>query len=201
MRHWGSMLAIDMSASQSNSDPPHINPKSALIEKCQKFSLPMPTWTMWPSTGPPHKLVFHASGHVGAYTEEGHGSTKKEAEADAAEKLLFGLATAYPHINYQDAGGKRKKQASAVVDPSAPHPKTELTGLCQQYMLGPPTYELVERSGPSHSPLFRARVIVGVFYEDGTGFSKKEAETRAAEKMYSRLRGGQPHVSLPEYTL
>ena len=54
-----------------------------------------------------------------------------------------------------------------------------------------PVYELIERSGPDHMPLFRFRVSAdGEALGEGTGHSKQQAQIAAAEAALARLRAG-----------
>ena len=54
-----------------------------------------------------------------------------------------------------------------------------------------PVYELIERSGPDHMPLFRFRVSAdGEALGEGAGHSKQQAQIAAAEAALARLRAG-----------
>lgn len=66
--------------------------------------------------------------------------------------------------------------------------KALLQDYCQKKYHTPPTYEILQQSGPDHSKTFTIAVIVneeqlGI----GTGSSKKEAQQGAAENALSRL--------------
>jgi ribonuclease-3 len=74
---------------------------------------------------------------------------------------------------------------------SAHHPKSAV----QEWALGrglkTPSYELVQRSGPHHSPRFHVRLLVpGAEPVDAEGGSKQEAETRAAQRFLDLKRAG-----------
>jgi ribonuclease III len=63
--------------------------KSRLQEWCQRERLPLPTYTLLSSEGPPHDRVFRAEVRVqGRPPAEGCGTTRKEAEMDAASKAI-----------------------------------------------------------------------------------------------------------------
>jgi ribonuclease-3 len=63
--------------------------KSRLQEWCQGERLPLPTYTLLSSEGPPHDRVFRAEVRVqGRSPAEGCGTTRKEAEMDAASKAI-----------------------------------------------------------------------------------------------------------------
>lgn len=60
-------------------------------------------------------------------------------------------------------------------------PKSLLQEMTQARGLGTPTYRILERRGPDHSPVFRAEVMVGDrAWAQGSGVSKREAEAAAA---------------------
>lgn len=68
-----------------------------------------------------------------------------------------------------------------VVKKSAKDPKTELQERAMASNQGLPTYEILERSGPDHRPLFVIEVSVsGIGSAQGTGKSKRDAERFAA---------------------
>jgi ribonuclease-3 len=73
---------------------------------------------------------------------------------------------------------------------SAPprHPKALLQEWTAAKKRRPPEYRIVETSGPDHARRFTVTVSVkGVGEAAGTGSSKQEAETAAAEALLSRL--------------
>ena len=68
-----------------------------------------------------------------------------------------------------------------VVKKSAKDPKTELQERAMAGQHGLPIYDIIERSGPDHRPLFVIEVrIKGVGVARGTGKSKRDAERFAA---------------------
>lgn len=67
--------------------------KSRLQEWCQKHRTPTPRYRLVSAEGPPHSRTFLVSARLGNGREErGTGKTKKEAEMEAAERLLSLLA-------------------------------------------------------------------------------------------------------------
>lgn len=72
---------------------------------------------------------------------------------------------------------------------SAPrHPKSLLHEWAEGHGRKPPTYTVVERSGPPHAPRFTVRASVrGLGEADGEGSSKQEAETAAATALLEQL--------------
>jgi ribonuclease III len=68
------------------------------------------------------------------------------------------------------------------------HPKSALQEWAAANNRRPPEYEVVDRSGPNHSPRFTVRVAIGKLAEaSGEGTSKQEAETAAAAALLEKL--------------
>ncbi|KAA0971029.1 ribonuclease III [Aureimonas fodinaquatilis] len=66
-------------------------------------------------------------------------------------------------------------------------PKTELQEWAHRATGAAPSYELLERSGPDHEPVFTVRASVkGFAAETGKGRSKRQAETEAASRILLR---------------
>jgi len=67
-------------------------------------------------------------------------------------------------------------------------PKSMLQQCTQKQLKCAPVYELVGQSGPAHSPLFTSRVLVdGKCAGEGSGTTKKESESNAAQDALERL--------------
>ena len=109
--------------------------------------------------------------------------------ADAVEALI-GAA-------YLDGG---MKAASALINAYWPallekdirppkDPKTALQELAQSKSLGSvPVYQVLDHSGPAHTPTFKVRVIVdGLGEATGTGTSKRQAEQMAAKELLEEI--------------
>jgi ribonuclease-3 len=63
--------------------------KSRLQEWCQKHRAPLPRYRLLSAEGPHHSQTFRVCARLGDGREEkGSGKTKKEAEMEAAERLL-----------------------------------------------------------------------------------------------------------------
>ena len=73
---------------------------------------------------------------------------------------------------------------------SAPrHPKSLLHEWAEGHGRKPPTYTVIDRSGPPHAPRFTVRASVnGLGEADGEGLSKQEAETAAAMALLEQLQ-------------
>lgn len=62
--------------------------KTRLQEWCQKERLPLPEYMPVGESGPPHARVFRIAVAAGGMRAESNGSSKKEAEMNAAAELL-----------------------------------------------------------------------------------------------------------------
>lgn len=110
------------------------------------------------------------------------GREKTSILGDACEALIAAI--------YLDGGYEPAKTfydlhwaplLAEVVTKSAKDPKTELQERAMAGSHGLPNYEIVERSGPDHRPLFVIQVSVnGVGSAKGSGKSKRDAERFAA---------------------
>jgi ribonuclease-3 len=120
------------------------------------------------------------------------GRNKESIQADLFEALLGAL--------YLDAGLARVKEFfwdhfSEEVEVFLKEPvrnwKAELQDYSQKNLQTLPMYRVLEEEGPDHLKKFK----VGVFLEDmllgcGMGFSKKEAEQKAAKEAFTELEKG-----------
>lgn len=110
------------------------------------------------------------------------GREKTSILGDACEALIAAI--------YRDGGFLEAKRfydtywlpiLEEVVKKSAKDPKTELQERAMASHHGLPNYDIIERSGPDHRPLFVIEVTVdGVGSARGTGKSKRDAERFAA---------------------
>lgn len=110
------------------------------------------------------------------------GREKMSILGDACEALI---AAIYIDSNYDEAKRFYDKfwmpLLNEVVTKSAKDPKTELQERAMAGQHGLPVYDIIERSGPDHRPLFVIEVQVsGVGAARGTGKSKRDAERYAA---------------------
>jgi ribonuclease-3 len=120
------------------------------------------------------------------------GARKSDAVlGDACEALMAAL--------YLDGGMDTARaffetfwaEEFAHVDaPRAKDPKTQLQEWAQGLGLPLPAYEVVERTGPPHAPVFTVQVRVqGYEPEDGKGGSRQAAEKSAAQQMLIKREG------------
>ena len=142
-------------------------------------------------------LALHAAAiELGKYLMMGRGEeasggrSRNSTLADAFEALVGAiyldsdLVTARRFILEQAAGDL----AQLVEQPVDINPKGQLQELLQSISPRSPVYEVMSQTGPEHSKTFVVRAMwEGVELGQGTGKSKKQAETAAAiEAMATR---------------
>ncbi len=169
------------------------NPKGRLLEICQKYQWPYPTFV--PSReGPDHMAIFHVIGtlKVGDTTyrsEVCRAASKKEAEQLAAESLLQQV----PQAKQLPAA-----PAPAVSTPTVPLKvplQSNFISVLQEWLavrgIPLPVYEQ-SQVGPAHQPTFTCVCTVALLDQrkvvgDGKGPNSKVAKQRAAECVYQKL--------------
>ncbi|KYH12831.1 ribonuclease III [Neorickettsia sp. 179522] len=67
------------------------------------------------------------------------------------------------------------------------NPKSALQELLQAKGMKPPTYSIINKLGPAHSPIFEVEICAGGKRNRATGTSKKAAEENAAKQMLEDL--------------
>ncbi|MHB1303786.1 MAG: ribonuclease III [Acidiphilium sp.] len=109
--------------------------------------------------------------------------------ADALEALIGAL---YLDAGLDPARDFIRRAFTARIDAQAAEPPKDAKTALQEYTLarGPilPSYEIVERIGPSHAPRFRVRVTVGLASAEGEAGTKREAEQVAARALLESLQ-------------
>ena len=136
------------------------------------------------------KLIDHLKLTPGA---EAEGTREKEAiQSDVCESIIGGIyldagfdaANVFIRQHWKDligAGVRAHKDS-----------KTQLQEWCQARATNTPTYEVVDRTGPDHDPVFTIEVTVeGAGAAQASGAAKRIAEQAAAEKLLDKLLGGQ----------
>ena len=128
-----------------------------------------------------------------------HVKLGKQARDDGAiesDNVLGDVMEALIGALYLDAGMDAASElihrlwASVVDDQSsAPkHPKSAVQEWAAAHNRQPPTYQLIERSGPQHALHFKVSVSIKNAGEaSGEGSSKQEAETAAALALLKQL--------------
>lgn len=120
---------------------------------------------------------------MGRGEEASGGRERGSTLADAFEALVGAiyldsdLATVRQFI-LEQAG---KELAQLVAEPVDINPKGHLQELLQAISPRSPAYEVISKSGPEHQKTFVVRAVwEGIELGEGTGRSKKQAETAAA---------------------
>jgi ribonuclease-3 len=120
---------------------------------------------------------------MGRGEEASGGRERTSTLADAFEALIGalyldgGLDVAKNFILTQT----RADLAKLTEEPADFNPKGDLQELLQSISPRSPVYELVSQSGPEHEKTFVSKVLwEGIVLGQGTGRSKKQAETAAA---------------------
>lgn len=128
-----------------------------------------------------------------------HLKLGKQARDDGAtdsDNVLGDVMEALIGALYLDAGLESARDAIRTAwgdrvtrQASAPqHPKSALQEWAAAHNRRTPAYEIVDRSGPHHSPRFKVRVSIGTLAEEtAEGSSKQEAETAAATALLAKL--------------
>ena len=140
---------------------------------------------------------------IGRGEEASGGRTRNSTLADAFEALVGAiyldsdLATVRRFILEQAAADL----AQLVEEPIDINPKGQLQELLQSISPRSPVYELLSQSGPEHAKTFVVRAVwEGIALGEGTGRSKKQAETAAAveamkEKRWEKMVAGETEVA------
>jgi ribonuclease III len=143
-------------------------------------------------------LTVHAAalelGHylmMGRGEEASGGRERNSTLADAFEALVGAiyldsdLATVRQFILEQAAGDL----AQLVEEPIDINPKGQLQELLQSISPRSPVYEVLSQTGPEHEKMFVVRAVwEGITLGEGTGRSKKQAETVAAVEAMQQRR-------------
>jgi ribonuclease-3 len=153
---------------------PVLNPKATLQEWALAALEATPTYQVVSQTGPQHMPQFRVRVILGNQTAEGTGTTKQQAEEQAALKLFDKQVT---HTN-----SRRPSLSSSITNP-----KGMLQERLAQLKLGLPTYELLREIGPPDAPFKIRAGAKDWYYETAYGATRKEAETEAAILLLSHL--------------
>ncbi|MBI2374927.1 MAG: ribonuclease III [Deltaproteobacteria bacterium] len=121
---------------------------------------------------------------LGRGEEASGGRERPSILADAFEAVIAAV--------YLDAGFEIASEVLLSLlelpDESLRHPKTELNERIQARLRLPPTYRVVEESGPDHQKEFTVEIVLGErVLARGSGRTKKEAQQRAAKTCIEQL--------------
>ena len=156
------------------------NPKGLLLEIARRQHAKTPTFNV-SCDGPSHLRQFVCVAaldlHGRAYRSAPHGAwSKRDAERASALDLLAQLP-----VQFTKTPPRRGK--TLVITPDK-NPVSLLQEWTSQRLCKQPHYAF-ERSGPSHAPVFvcicRVKLADEVHAWQGTGSTKKEAKTQAAQ--------------------
>ena len=117
--------------------------------------------------------AFDSDNVIGDMVEALIGALWLEAGFDSAKAFV------------RSAWGDRVNRREAAPQ----HPKSMLQEWAAANNRRPPSYEVVNRSGPQHAPTFVVRVSIHKVGEaEAEGASKQDAETEAAQALLEKLR-------------
>lgn len=120
---------------------------------------------------------------MGRGEEASGGRARNSTLADAFEALVGAiyLDSDLPTVRQFILEQTREDLARVVEEPVDINPKGHLQELLQSISPRSPAYEVVSQSGPEHEKTFVVRAVwEGIQLGEGTGRSKKQAETAAA---------------------
>lgn len=125
---------------------------------------------------------------LGKQARDDGASDSNNVLGDVVEALIAAL---YTEQGIEAARKFIRRHWAGLIDGqrAAPrHPKSALQEWAAANGRKPPLYEIIERSGPQHAPKFKVKVSMGSAGEaEGTGTSKQEAETAAADALLGML--------------
>jgi ribonuclease-3 len=116
---------------------------------------------------------------------------KKIAEKSLVQKLKF--ESENPGIDAEISRSLKNFYMDLGLEPK--NAKSMLQELCQKQNLPIPLFEVIEKSGPDHDPLFKVQVT-GILFQNspdksytaiGWGKTKKNAEFKAAEALCDQI--------------
>jgi ribonuclease-3 len=109
--------------------------------------------------------------------------------ADAMEALLGAIFVDGGFLEAQKVTLALWGNNIKTLDVAPQDPKTELQEWAQGRGLDLPLYEIVDRTGPDHAPVFKVQVRVDGFDKvEVQGASRRAAEKNAAEKLLKKLK-------------
>lgn len=120
---------------------------------------------------------------------ESGGHLNENIIADVVESLLGAIYIDGGYEAAQKVILKLWKNNIQTLETAPQDSKTELQEWVQARGLDLPLYEVVEKSGPDHAPVFLIRVSVdGEGYVEAEGTSRRQAEKTAARLMLKKIK-------------
>ncbi|WP_062229009.1 ribonuclease III [Aureimonas frigidaquae] len=111
----------------------------------------------------------------------------RNIRADVVEALIAAIYLDHGYAAARDFVLKHWEHRLTLKAAGRRDPKTELQEWAHRRVGKPPSYALLDRSGPDHEPVFTVSATVeGVEPATGQGRSKRQAETQAAEAILMR---------------
>lgn len=127
--------------------------------------------------------------HMAKSSEDTGGRKRETIIADVCESVIGAI---YLEAGYREAEKFIRKfwhEMAHNVKIAKRDAKTRLQELVQSRGKSTPVYTTIDKKGPDHQPTFTIAVSVqGEGEEAAIGFSKRDAEQLAAEKMLKRLK-------------
>ena len=133
---------------------------------------------------------------IGAQPHLRLGKQARDDGASESDNVLGDVVEALIGALYLEGGFspardfvRRAWGTRVQADARAPqHPKSALQEWSAAHNRKTPVYEVIDRSGPHHAPLFSVRVSLGTFAQaEAQGSSKQEAETAAARALLAQV--------------
>ena len=126
---------------------------------------------------------------LGKQARDDGASDSDNVTGDAVEALIGAL---YLEGGVDAAKRFIRQSWARFIDAQATaprHPKSLLHEWAEGHGRKPPTYTVIDRSGPPHAPRFTVRAAVrGLGEADGEGLNKQEAETAAAVALLEQIK-------------
>ncbi len=115
------------------------------------------------------------------------GRKRTNLYADSLEALIAALYIEGGLETARDFIHRHWAERASSYDPGRRDAKTELQEWAHQYVKATPAYEIEDRVGPDHDPVFTVAVkLEGLEPAHGSGRSRREAEQSAATAMLIR---------------
>ena len=125
---------------------------------------------------------------LGKQAREDGASDSDNVIGDVVEALIGALYVDAGMAAASDFVRRAWDQRVSAGDKAPQHPKSALQEWAAAQDRKPPSYRLVERTGPQHAPTFVVEVTInGIGSASAEGASKQEAETAAAAKLLEQL--------------
>lgn len=127
--------------------------------------------------------------HMAKSSEDTGGRKRETIIADVCESVIGAIYLEAGYLEAEKFIRKFWHEMAHNVKVAKRDAKTRLQELVQSRRKSTPVYTTIDKSGPDHQPTFTIVVSVqGEGEETAKGFSKRDAEQLAAEKILKRLK-------------